>query len=449
MTFTSIYFILLCFVLSLLVNYLNLSSRIRLFVLLACSAGFYLSHGFPSLLILVAVICITHFTLSRGSIYMWTGIMLIVSLVVATRFLISSQSFLIIPLGVSFYSLQAISVLVDSNNGRFKNGKSLVELSSFLSFFAIAPAGPIHRASELIPQLRTLSSVPISNFVIAGKRILWGCFCKMIIADKLGYVVEPIFTDYLEQNGVNLFAACCLYSFELFFDLFGYTEIALGVGLLFGIELKRNFNRPYSISSFKEFWRRWHISVSTWFRDYIYIPLGGNTKGYIRFCCAIMITFLASAIWHGLGVNFILWGITLGFFYLLEDALSKSRFARGRSNRIFSILKVVSFFLLVTFTWTLFRFTDVSQLAVIWNKIALIQDWHISDCVSEFQAPQILFITLAIAALIFFRKIEQVVEFCPSSFIGRITESISIVCFILLIVIYGDIGQKEFVYFNF
>jgi D-alanyl-lipoteichoic acid acyltransferase DltB (MBOAT superfamily) len=380
---------------------------------------------------------------------MWAGILLVSFFLCLVRLSVSNAGFIIIPLGISYYSLQAISVLVDSNNGRFQDRCNVIELSSFLGFFAIAPAGPIHRPNDLVPQLRLLSIVPISNFVIGGKRILWGCFCKIIIADKIGFVIDPIFGEYQEQNGINLFVACCFYSFQLFFDLFGYSQIAIGLGLLFGIELKRNFDKPYSSISFREFWRRWHMSLSTWFRDYVYIPMGGSANGYVRFCFAVVVTFFVSAVWHGFELHFILWGAAVAFFYLVEDMLSRSRFSIGRTNSIFSSLKVVGFFLTITFTWTLFKFTDLPTLFIVLNKITAFHDWKLSSFLSEFKGPQIWFLLPAIFVLLFSNKINYVVQSSSLSIGTRIIESVVIVCFILYIVIYGDIGQKEFVYLNF
>jgi D-alanyl-lipoteichoic acid acyltransferase DltB (MBOAT superfamily) len=213
----------------------------------------------------------------------------------------------ILPVGISFYSLQAIGLLEDLRSGRFKGDTSLTSIALFLSFFPQSISGPIHRAGDLIPQFLIGRQFKSNDIFIGLKIMLWGYFCKLIVADKIAIIISPVFISFQEFDGFSILVSALLYSFQIYFDFWGYSLIAIGLGRVLGFTINTNFRNPYAARSFKEFWHRWHITLSKWMKDYIYIPLGGRRQShYILFCTAILITFLISGLWHGATFNFIL-----------------------------------------------------------------------------------------------------------------------------------------------
>jgi alginate O-acetyltransferase complex protein AlgI len=221
-----------------------------------------------------------------------------------------------VPIGLSFYSLQAISYIVDSSNDKTQIRPNSMKLILFLSFFPQSMCGPIHRYENLAYEFEKIEFNEMKEVGIGIKLMLWGYFCKLIVADKIDLIVHPILNVPQQENGANLFAATLLYSFQIYFDFYGYTLIATGVARMFGIRFAENFNDPYSTKSFKEFWRRWHMTFSKWLRDYVYKQLGGRRNSAIGFVVSVSVTFLVSAVWHGITVNFFLWGVIHILLYL-------------------------------------------------------------------------------------------------------------------------------------
>jgi len=230
-----------------------------------------------------------------------------------------------LPVGISFYTFHGMSYVFDIYRGTRKPVTNFVEYAVFVCFFPLLVAGPIERANHLLPQIQTKKIFNYGQAVEGCRLILWGLFKKVVFADNLAIIVDGIFTNYTHQSGYTLILAAIGFSFQIYGDFSGYTDIALGTAKLFGFELLTNFKFPYFSRDIAEFWRRWHISLSSWFRDYLYIPLGGSKKGKLIAVRNTFIIFLVSGFWHGANWNFIAWGgiHALGFMPLL--LLNKNR----------------------------------------------------------------------------------------------------------------------------
>nr|WP_314493872.1 MBOAT family O-acyltransferase [uncultured Chryseobacterium sp.] len=287
---------------------------------------------------------------------------------------------IILPVGISFYTFHGLSYVIDVYKKRISAEKSIVDYSLFVSYFPLLVAGPIERATHLLPQIQKKRTFNYDQAVDGMRQILWGFFKKIVIADNCAPVVNDIFLNYQTESSSNLVMGAVLFAFQIYGDFSGYSDIALGVSRLFGIELLKNFSFPYFSRDIAEFWRRWHISLSTWFRDYLYIPLGGSRGGMWIKIRNTFIIFLVSGFWHGANWTFIVWG-GLHAFYFLPLLITN----RNRQNlEIVAVnKKIPSFsegchmfltFIMVCFAWIFFRSKDVSQavsyIQNIFNKAA-------------------------------------------------------------------------------
>jgi len=231
----------------------------------------------------------------------------------------------ILPVGISFYTFQTMSYSLDIYYKKLKPTKDFISFASFVSFFPQLVAGPIERASNLLPQILTRRVFKYEQGVQGLRLILWGMFKKVVIADSLGIRVDRIFENYQSMDGSVLLLGLVYFSFQIYCDFSGYSDIAIGTAKLFGIELMSNFKFPYFSRDIGEFWRRWHISLSSWFRDYLYIPLGGSKGGKWMSIKNIFIIFIVSGFWHGANWTFILWGLTHALLYIPLFLIGKNR----------------------------------------------------------------------------------------------------------------------------
>jgi alginate O-acetyltransferase complex protein AlgI len=267
-----------------------------------------------------------------------------------------------LPVGISFYTFHGMSYVFDIYRGQQSPVKSFVDYAVFVSFFPLLVAGPIERANHLLPQVQKARRFHYNQAVEGCRLIVWGLFKKVVIADTLANSVDFIFENYQTENGATLIVGAIAFSFQIYGDFSGYSDIALGTAKLFGFELLSNFKFPYFSRDLAEFWRRWHISLSSWFRDYLYIPLGGSKNGKYKAIRNTFIIFLVSGFWHGASWNFIIWGFihACGFLPLL--ILNRNRqhvsdvVAQDKVWPNFKELRQMLFtFLFVTFAWIFFR----------------------------------------------------------------------------------------------
>lgn len=283
---------------------------------------------------------------------------------------------LVLPVGISFYTFQAVGYVIDVYRGRVGACRNAIDFFAFLSFFPQLVAGPIERAPNLLPQFLAPRHFDYRQAVDGMRQMLWGFFKKMVVADSCASSVDYIFTHYTEVGGINLLAGAVLFSFQMYGDFSGYSDIALGSAKLFGIRLMQNFNFPYFSRSIAEFWSRWHISLSTWFRDYVYIPLGGNRHGKSATIRNTIIVFMVSGFWHGADWTFISWGAfnAMLFVPLLIAGTSRkykrTTVAEGRSYPSLkeSVLMLITF-LLVVMGRVLYRAESIPAAGKIFHKM--------------------------------------------------------------------------------
>ena len=268
----------------------------------------------------------------------------------------------ILPVGISFYTFQTMSYSLDIYYKKVKPTKDFISFASFVSFFPQLVAGPIERASNLLPQVLLEREFRYEQGVKGLRLILWGMFKKVVISDSLAPVVNKIFENYTEFNGLTLLLGLIYFSFQIYCDFSGYSDIAIGTARLFGFKLMSNFKLPYFSRNIGEFWRRWHISLSTWFRDYLYIPLGGSKGGKWLSIRNIFIIFLISGFWHGANWTFIMWGFLHALFYVPLFLLGKNKqfitdiIAEDKLLPSFKeLLQMVTTFFLTIIAWVFFR----------------------------------------------------------------------------------------------
>lgn len=270
-----------------------------------------------------------------------------------------SVSNIIVPLGISFYIIRAIGYLVDVYHGEEAFVK-WYEYYVVLSYFPILPSGPIERESALFQEIIKEKRFEINNLLEGLKIFFAGLFMKIVLADRLAIIVNNVYGNYANYAGVICLLSVFMYSIQIYCDFGGYSYMAIGISKMLGINLKDNFKRPYLAESIKDFWRRWHISFSSWLRDYIYIPLGGSRKGKIRHSVNIVITFIVSGFWHGTGFGFLVWGGLHGIYQVIENRF-KLAVSTKEKGTLRKTLCVIGTFLLVSFAWIFFRFDKVTD----------------------------------------------------------------------------------------
>jgi D-alanyl-lipoteichoic acid acyltransferase DltB (MBOAT superfamily) len=265
----------------------------------------------------------------------------------------------LLPIGISFYTFQALSYTIDVYFRKIPTEHDFIKFALFVSFFPQLVAGPIVRASFFLPQLHRSPIINDNRFLEGSALIFKGLFKKIVIADLLAsFAVDKVFNSPLEFSSIDLLFALYGYAFQIYNDFSGYTDIAIGIGLLIGFDLPENFNRPYLSQNIREFWRRWHITLSTWFRDYVYIVLGGNRCVGRRVVLNLLITMLLCGLWHGAAANFVIWGLYHAVFLILDRRLPASNKNVGFPTRI---MKTFVCFHLVTFGWLIFRVTSMQN----------------------------------------------------------------------------------------
>jgi len=274
---------------------------------------------------------------------------------------------IILPVGISFYTFQALSYTIDVYKRKIEPTKDVIAFFAFIGFFPLLVAGPIERAKNLLPQFYVKRKFDYDKSVDGMRQILWGLFKKMVIADNCAVLVNDIFSNYQTLPGSTLLLGAIFFAFQIYGDFSGYSDIAIGTARLFGLNAMRNFNFPYFSRDIAEFWRRWHISLTTWFRDYVYIPLGGSRVSKIKAVRNTFIIFLISGFWHGANWTFIFWGAFHALLFLPLILLGKNRkytdtVAEGRLfPNIKEIFQICITFLLVTIGWILFRAENLGQ----------------------------------------------------------------------------------------
>ena len=364
----------------------------------------------------------------------------------------------VLPVGISFYTFQTMSYTIDVYRGVIKPEKDLGIFAVFVSFFPQLVAGPIERAKTLLPQFYRQNDFEYDRVVRGLRLMLWGMFKKVVIADTIAKVVNEVYNNSNNYSGPTLTLATVLFAFQIYCDFSGYSDIAIGAARVLGYDLMKNFNRPYSATSIADFWQRWHISLSTWFRDYVYIPLGGNRVSPGRRLFNLFAVFLISGLWHGANWTFLIWGALHGIYYVVElitkEIRGRLRVVVGldRLPSINTVLSVITTFVLVCFAWIFFRansatdaFYIISHLPRGWGSMLVTADVFAALGLKQFQF-EILFGTIAI---IFLQVFEHY-----GGMEGPFFQSTSwlrwpIYYALFAIIIVFGFGSSQFIYFQF
>lgn len=350
-----------------------------------------------------------------------------------------------VPVGISFFTFQAIGYVWDVYYKRIDAERDFVTYALFISFFPSILSGPINKASLVIPQLKNLRPYFDYAKAVEGLRmILWGMFMKVVVADRMGLYVDTVLPNYMNYTGVTCFAASVFYTIQIYGDFAGYSLMAIGVGKTLGFELTENFRRPYFAVSVTDFWRRWHISLSTWLKDYVYIPLGGSRCSKLRNYWNIFITFLVSGIWHGANWTFIVWGIWHGLFQIIEKMLGQQKCKYGWFGKS---IKIFVTFLMVNFAWIFFR---MPTLGDAWGVIARIFDTSLPMTFFSDSMTTMFFMVLGLMILLFKEVMD---EFFPVQ-MGRLAKPVWLrwggqILILSLILLAGVLGSDQFIYANF
>jgi D-alanyl-lipoteichoic acid acyltransferase DltB (MBOAT superfamily) len=355
---------------------------------------------------------------------------------------------IILPVGISFYTFQTLSYSIDCYRKKLEPTKDFVAFFTYVSFFPQLVAGPIERATNLLPQF---FKPRIFNyaFAMSGVRlILWGFFKKLVIADNCALVVDQIFADYETLSSFSLLLGTVLFAFQIYGDFSGYSDIAVGVARLFGIHLMRNFALPYFSRDIAEFWRRWHISLNTWFRDYLYIPLGGSMGGKRKIVRNIFVIFLVSGFWHGANWTFIIWGFLNALYFLPLILQGKNRkyldIVAADSNfpSLAELSRILLTFGLVCLAWIFFRSKNVPEA---FEYIFLLFSFKGGLDFLPYLAP-VPFIVLLLSFEWYGRRLE-----CPLyfDFNRRYIKYSFYILFIVFILYFGAEANNSFIYFQF
>lgn len=375
----------------------------------------------------------------------------------------------LLPVGISFYTFQALSYTVDIYRGQLKAEKNILKYALFVSFFPQLVAGPIERSTNLMKQVQKVHEIKLFHYehITSGCAImLWGYFMKMVIADRLAILVDQVFGNYTSYGATALILAAVFFAFQIYCDFASYSLIAVGAAKVMGFTLMENFNTPYFSRSVKEFWRRWHISLSSWFKDYLYIPLGGNRKGKIRTYVNLMITFLASGLWHGASFSFVVWGGIHGFIQIIGDVLKpyREKLLKNMNVRTESyshkLLQCLMTFFWVDLAWIFFRANSFTEALAYIGRIATNMDpWALFNgtifklglSTVEFWVAIVSLLILFLVDRIRYTKQMQLHQYLDTQSLWfRWTIYIFLFCSILIFGIYGpSYDAAQFYYFQF
>ena len=368
---------------------------------------------------------------------------------------------ILIPAGLSFFLLQALGYLIEIKRGNITPEKNIIKLGLFITFFPKLLSGPIEKTNHFIPQIHEKHTFNYDTVREGFLRILMGYFMKVVIADGIAAIINPILTDYEKYSGVVVLTGVLLYSIQIYCDFCGYSEIAIGSAEIFGYRLMENFKAPYLCNSITDFWKRWHISLTSWFRDYIYIPLGGNRKGNVRKYINIMIVFTISGLWHGASWGFVIWGALNGILEVTEGIYKNSRLKQKIQFKglSYSILKHSFLYLLISGCWIFFWAPSGREAVRIVKWI--IENFYMKDLISAsyfdiWNSTKIFFVFILSIVLLtifdYFNDKEKTIREWIFSKDIVFRWSIYLILFFAMIIwgTYGDnYGQTQFIYFQF
>ena len=378
MSLFSLYFyilfiiVLLCTVLisKLFPNKKTLHNLLLLFV----SFVFIAYSSWISLVIILTASFITWFCgKQKNKVWQYIGITLLIFVLIFYKYVDANHMNIIIPLGVSFFTFSAISYLADILRNEYKSS-DFIHVALYLSFFPKLTSGPLQKASAFFEQIDNQDrnkNISYQNLSEGLQIYCFGLFKKLVFADRLSVFINEVYATPVAFSGLSILLAIISYSLQIYFDFSGYSDMAIGTGQMLGFDLPKNFNMPYLAQNVTEFWRRWHISLSTWIRNYIYIPLGGNRKGKIRQNINLLIAMTLCGLWHGATLNFILWGFLHGVALLVHKQFSR---ICKINNELCKVISIFFTFIFVSLLWVLFRADNISAALLIYRRLFLLSD---------------------------------------------------------------------------
>jgi alginate O-acetyltransferase complex protein AlgI len=349
---------------------------------------------------------------------------------------------LILPIGLSFHTFQSLSYVIEVYRGKQKAEKNFGIYSLYVMFYPQLVTGPIERPGSLLPQFREEKFFKYENIAKGLRLILFGLFLKMVVADNLSVYVNAIYDSPSEFNSGNIVMGMFFYCIQIYCDFFGYSTIAVGCALSIGFKLMDNFKYPFFAKNISEFWQKWHISLTTWFRDYIYFPLGGSLKGKVFWIRNIFIIFILSGIWHGTNWNYVLFGIAHAFFYICEKYWS-DYFPIKIKNQFIDVLRTLKTFLLVTLFFSIFRAQNLDQLISLYE--GLLNNFQLHNYL-EFDKLFILFIAIFILFEFLLKK-SRFDIWCENINVYFRWGIYSVLLFLILV--FSSVENFQFVYFQF
>ena len=370
---------------------------------------------------------------------------------------------ILMPIGISFYTLQALSYLIDCYHDSSKVCKSFVNYALYVSFFPLILAGPIERADHMIPQFEKAAGPSWASLREGFTVALWGYFLKMVLADRIAIYVDTVYASPGAYAGAPLLLAILLYSLQIYCDFYGYSCIALGCARILGFNVIQNFASPYLSGSVAEFWRRWHISLSSWLRDYVYIPLGGNRKGRLRKFLNILVVFLVSGFWHGTGLTFLIWGLLHGLYQVIGSILMPLRDKTvkvlhvSRTSFSHRLFRGIVTFLLVTFAWVFFRANTIKQAFELIHLLFKWNPWRLWDktLTGILSAPEWHLVLIGLMILLIVDVMKRRGRSCACWFLqqGSVLRWIVLIAGVLTVLTCGVWGPgynvANFIYMNF
>ena len=463
MLFNSIQFILFFVVVTIL--YFDLPHRFRWLLLLIASCYFYMAFkpvyiailGFTIVVDYFAGILIEQSKGSRKKVFLIASLIANIGVLGTFKYwnfinqnitdllgLSGAENPLpfldiLLPVGLSFHTFQAMSYTIEVYRGHQKAERHFGIYSLYVMFYPQLVAGPIERPQNLLHQFREEHSWDVERFRKGFSQMLWGFFKKVVIADRLSIFVNEVYGDWTHMSGANLWIAVVFFSFQIYCDFSGYSDIAIGSARIMGFDLMTNFNKPYFAKSVEEFWKRWHISLSTWFRDYLYIPLGGNRHGVLRRYINLTIIFLVSGIWHGAGWNFVLWGALHAAFVVIE-LVYRSRFGKAM---IPDFLKMILTFFVVSIAWIFFRTPTTEQSFGIIEMLFGGADFGVISS-QVMNNAEIALSVLLILVLLIIEKLDLRLKFNTTWSFAAMSSAVIFIIYLL-----GVFNQEQFIYFQF
>lgn len=342
---------------------------------------------------------------------------------------------LLLPVGISFYTFQSMSYTIDFYRGNIKREPSFIRFATFVSLFPQLVAGPIERAKNLLPQLTGKPEISLNDITDGLSLFFVGLFKKIVLADFLALYVDKVYAAPGYFDSFHLIVATFAFSWQIYFDFSGYTDMARGIAKMMGFNLMLNFNNPYLATSLGDFWKRWHISLSTWFKDYVYIPLGGNRKGKLNTYKNMFLTMVISGLWHGAAWNFVVWGALHAMGRFLTRELEGTQFYK---EKVPKLVKQLSVFIFVSFAWIFFRAKTFSDAVLIIKRIFTERPAN-----PDFPLIALLLcVAIWIYQFLYESKVKKFLEWTPLR--------IGIMIFILLcLTLFASSGQNAFIYFQF